>query len=53
MNKVIIRNVKLEDLRQVSEIAIKGWQTAYRGIIDDDYLDNLSIDNKYQKMLKD
>lgn len=51
MEEIIIRNVKLEDLRQVSEIIVRGWQTAYTGIIDNEYLDSLSIDSKYQKML--
>lgn len=49
----IIRNVKFEDLKDVSTIVIKGWQTAYRGIIDDDYLDGLSIEENYQKRVKD
>lgn len=50
---MIVRNVKKEDLRAVSEIAVRGWQTAYRGIIDDEYLDSLSIEENYQKRLKD
>ena len=50
---MLVRNVKKEDLRQVSEIAINGWKSAYRGIIDDDYLDSLSIEKNYQKRLKD
>lgn len=53
MNKIIVREVKYEDLRAVSEIAIRGWQTAYRGIVDDDYLDSLSIEENYQKRIKD
>ena len=53
MNKILIRNVKFEDLRAVAEIAIRGWQTAYRGIVDDDYLDNLSIEENYQKRIND
>lgn len=53
MENLIIRDVKYEDLRAVSEIAIRGWQTAYRGIVDDDYLDNLSIEENYQKRIKD
>ena len=53
MNEVLIRNVELNDLRSVAEIAIRGWQTAYRGIVDDDYLNNLSIEENYQKRLKD
>lgn len=50
---MLVRNVKKEDLRQVSEIAVNGWKSAYRGIIDDDYLDSLSIEDNYQKRLKD
>ena len=38
MEKIIIRNVKFEDLKSVADIATRGWQTAYRGIVDDDYL---------------
>ena len=53
MKKIIVRNVKKEDLRAVSEIVVRGWQTAYRGIIDDEYLDSLSIEANYQKRLKD
>lgn len=36
MKKLIIRNVKFEDLRAVADIATRGWQTAYRGIVDDE-----------------
>ena len=46
MEKIIIRNVKFEDLKSVADIATRGWQTAYRGIVDDDYLNNLSIEEK-------
>lgn len=53
MEKIIIRNVKFEDLKSVADIATRGWQTAYRGIVDDDYLNNLSIEENYQKRIKD
>lgn len=53
MKELIVRNVKYEDLRAVAEIAIRGWQTAYRGIVDDEYLDSLSIEENYQKQIKD
>lgn len=53
MKELIVRNVKYEDLRAVAEIAIRGWQTAYRGIVDDEYLDSLSIEENYQKRIKD
>ncbi|MGN1297465.1 MAG: GNAT family N-acetyltransferase [Clostridia bacterium] len=51
--KINIRKVKKEDLRAVAEIAVNGWKTAYRGIIDDVFLDNLSIEENYQKRLND
>lgn len=47
MSEIIIRNVELKDLKSVSEIVVRGWQTAYRGIVDDDYLDSLSIEENY------
>ena len=53
LNKIKIRNVKKEDLRAVAEISVNGWKTAYKGIIDDDFLNNLSIEEKYKKRLND
>ena len=38
-NNLNIRNVRKKDLMEVSKIAIEGWKTAYRGILDDAYLD--------------
>ncbi len=51
-NKINVRDVKKEDLISVAEIAVNGWKIAYRGIVDDEYLDNLTIDEKYKKILK-
>lgn len=53
INKIKIRNVKKEDLFAVAEIGVNSWKTAYKGIINDEYLDNLSIEENYQKRLKD
>lgn len=39
---IIIRNVRKEDLPSVVDIKITGWQSAYKGIVDDTYLNNLS-----------
>ena len=46
---VSIRNVIKEDLPSVVNIKIKGWQAAYKGIIEDAYLNNL--DNEYEKRI--
>lgn len=53
MENIIVRNVEKEDLRAVSKIVVRGWQNAYRGIIDDEYLDSLSVEDNYQRRLND
>ena len=53
MENVIVRNVKKEDLKAVSEIVVSGWRTAYKGIIDDDYLNSLSVEENYKRRLED
>lgn len=52
---MIIRNVKKEDLKEVVDIKIKGWQAAYKGIVDDNYLNNLSneFEDRVKKMEND
>lgn len=42
MEDFIIREMKEEDIPSVADIQITGWKTAYRGIIDDDYLDTIN-----------
>ena len=53
MNDIIIRKVRKEDISDVVDININDWKIAYRGIIDDDYLDNLENrrEEKIKKML--
>ena len=53
MKNIIIRNIKKEDIPQVVDIQISGWQTAYRGIIDDDYLDSMSREAFIERRNKD
>jgi len=38
-----IREMTLADCPRVSEIRIRGWQTAYKGLIPQSYLDALSV----------
>ena len=52
MENVIIRNVKKEDISKVVDIQINGWKTAYKGIIDDDYLNTMSKEEKIKKRTK-
>lgn len=53
MNKILVRKVRVEDLKKVAEIQVTSWKTAYEGIVANEYLESLSIDEKYQKRLKD
>lgn len=41
MDNIVIRRVEKKDLPAVVDIKIKGWQSAYDGIVDSEYLDNL------------
>ncbi len=45
MQNIIIRNTTIDDIEKIANIKIEGWQTTYRGIIEDD-------DKKYVKLIK-
>jgi len=53
MSEIIIREARIEDLEVVSTIQVRSWQTAYRGVIDDKYLDNMDIKSKIEKRKED
>lgn len=38
-----VREMTLDDCERVAEIRIRGWQTAYRGLMPQPYLDALSV----------
>lgn len=50
--EIFIRRVKKEDIEQIVDINIKDWKKQYKGIIDDDILDNLNKDEKINKWKK-
>ena len=52
MQDIIIRNATIEDVERIADIKIEGWQTAYRGIIDDDFLDNMDREKEIEKRRK-
>ena len=50
----MIRKASQNDSKEIASLIIKGWQTAYRGLIPDDYLDNMSLDfieNKWKESI--
>ena len=52
LDEIIIRKATFEDIPAISTIKVKGWQTAYKGIIDDDYLNNMDINHTIEKNTK-
>ena len=53
MENIIIRDIKRQDIPEVVDIQINGWKTAYKGIIDDKYLDTMSKEERIEKRQKD
>ena len=51
-NDMVIRKAEKEDVRQIAEICVEDWQKAYRGIIDSEWLDSMSVDKQYEKEIK-
>ncbi len=50
--RMVIREATREDARQIAEIVVEDWKMAYRGIIDSDYLDSLSVEERHQRELQ-
>ena len=51
-NELLIRTIKYEDIEQIVDINIKAWKKEYKGIIDDDILNNLNKQEKIEKWKK-
>ena len=51
-NGMIVRRAEKEDVRQIAEILVEDWQKAYRGIMDDAFLDSLNADRRYETEVK-
>ncbi|MGL4610904.1 MAG: GNAT family N-acetyltransferase [Trueperaceae bacterium] len=42
----MIRSATLSDARAIAEVHVKSWQSAYRGLLSEDFLENLSVDRR-------
>lgn len=47
--QMVIREAARDDARQIAEILVEDWKTAYRGIIDSAFLDAMSVEERYQR----
>jgi ribosomal protein S18 acetylase RimI-like enzyme len=45
----MIRKATVNDARKIAEVHVKSWQAAYRGLLPDDFLKNLSVDRREQQ----
>ena len=45
----MIRNAKIEDSKTLSSLIVRGWRAAYRGLIDDEFLDNMDEEDSIDR----
>ncbi len=50
--QMIIRQAEADDVMQIAEILVEDWKTAYKDIIDSDYLDSLNAEQRYEIEIK-
>ncbi len=50
--QMVIRKAVKEDARQIAEILVEDWKSAYRGIIDSEFLDSMNVEERYQRELQ-
>lgn len=43
---MIIRRAKSDDAQGIAEVHVDSWRSTYQGIIPDDFLDNLSVEQR-------
>lgn len=53
MGNIKIRNILGKDIESIVDIGVSGWQTAYKGIISDNYLNSLNKDELILKKKND
>lgn len=44
--KVFIRSASFDDAESIAYVHVKAWQESYKGIIEQNYLDNISFDER-------
>lgn len=49
MNEITIRTLSKQDVNGAALIRVEGWKQAYKGIIDNDYLNSLDIKKQITK----
>lgn len=50
MDNILIEKMKEKDIEQVAKILVDSWKIAYKDIIDKTFLQNLSLEEKIEKL---
>lgn len=45
----MIRKATVNDVKAIAEVHVKSWQAAYRGLLPDDFLQNLSVSRREEQ----
>ena len=53
MENLVIRKMEYKDIESVANIKVSSWRLSYKGIIDDEYLDNMDINLYIEKRKED
>lgn len=53
MDKIIIRDIEEKDIESVVDIQIGGWRTAYKGIVDDNFLNSMDKNERIERRKND
>lgn len=46
-----IRNAKMEDCRYLGRIHVESWKVAYKGVVPDEFLERLTIENSEKRFI--
>ncbi len=52
MENIIIRNIEEKDIPSIVDIQIEGWRSAYKGIVDDEYLNSMNREERIERRKK-
>lgn len=44
-----IRSAQLQDVQQLAQVHVRSWQSAYKGLLPDEYLANLSVESREEQ----
>jgi GNAT superfamily N-acetyltransferase len=52
MSRIVLRPADAKDAEEIARVHVASWQETYRGIVPDDFLDNLSIQRRTEQWMR-